>query len=77
LGREEAEQELTDLGMVDGRFLVRLKTEKKSSVVYALSYTADVSGRAGLGSLWHALGLRGSEPHAGGSRCRACSTTTF
>jgi hypothetical protein len=41
MDRGECEAELRDQGMVDGRFMVRLKQEKKSMVVYALSYSAD------------------------------------
>eukprot|EP00730_Choanoeca_flexa_P004847 TRINITY_DN11819_c4_g1_i5.p1 TRINITY_DN11819_c4_g1~~TRINITY_DN11819_c4_g1_i5.p1 ORF type:complete len:1165 (+),score=413.54 TRINITY_DN11819_c4_g1_i5:208-3702(+) len=41
MDRGECEAELRDQGMVDGRFLVRLKQEKNDAVVYALSYTAD------------------------------------
>ena len=29
------------MGMVDGRFMVRLKSERANTVVYALSYTAE------------------------------------
>ena len=41
MDRGECESELQEQGMVDGRFVVRLKTEKPNSVVYALSYGAD------------------------------------
>lgn len=39
MSREDAEDELMDRGMVDGRFVVRIKSQSANSIVYALSYT--------------------------------------
>eukprot|EP00730_Choanoeca_flexa_P015232 TRINITY_DN6949_c0_g1_i1.p1 TRINITY_DN6949_c0_g1~~TRINITY_DN6949_c0_g1_i1.p1 ORF type:complete len:1011 (+),score=340.43 TRINITY_DN6949_c0_g1_i1:324-3035(+) len=41
LPRPQAERELEERGMVDGRFLVRLKKRQPEMVTYAVSYTAE------------------------------------
>ena len=41
MSRGQAETDLLDRGMVDGRFLVRLKKEKDDIITYAVSYTFD------------------------------------
>lgn len=38
MGREEAEQELLERGQVDGRFMVRIKSQAPTCIIYALSY---------------------------------------
>lgn len=38
MSREEAEEELTDRGMIDGRFIVRIKSQAPNCIIYALSY---------------------------------------
>lgn len=39
LGRAEAEKELLERGLVDGRFMVRIKSQAPTCIIYALSYT--------------------------------------
>jgi hypothetical protein len=43
MSRGQAEKDLMERGMVDGRFLVRLKKESDAMITYAVSYTFDQS----------------------------------
>jgi hypothetical protein len=41
MSRQEAEAELLERGLVDGRFLVRVKERTDDEVVFVVSYTHD------------------------------------